>query len=98
LALENFYQEGYFTEKMVNPLIANSIPIYWGTPDVFNYINKKRVIYIQDFVNDDELLKKIIQIDNSEEEYNKIISEPIFIIEPDTIFYEFEEKIKMLFS
>lgn len=98
LALENFYQDGYFTEKIINPLIANSIPIYWGTPDVFNYINKKRVIYVQDYSNDDELLEKIIQIDSSEEEYNKILLEPIYIKEPKIIFDEFEEKIKNLFS
>ena len=98
LALENFYQEGYFTEKIINPLIANSIPIYWGTSDVFNYINKKRVIYIQDYENDDELLKKIIEIDNSEEEYNKITAEPIYIKEPTDILNDIEEKIKTLFN
>lgn len=94
LALENFYQEGYFTEKIINPLIANSIPIYWGTPDVFNYINKKRVIYIQDYKNDDELMNKIIEIDNDNEEYNKIISEPIYVKNPEEIFDELENKIK----
>ena len=98
LALENFYQEGYFTEKIINPLIAGSIPIYWGTPDVFNYINKKRVIYIQDYKNDEELMDKIIELDNSDEEYNKIISEPVFIRQPDDIFNEFEQKIKILFN
>lgn len=100
LALENLFQEGYFTEKIINPLIANSIPIYWGTPDVFNYINKKRVIYMQDFKSDDDLLKRIILLDNSEEEYNKILSEPIFIDhkKPEFIFSELEEKIKNILA
>lgn len=100
LALENFFQDGYFTEKIINPLIANSIPIYWGTPYVFKYINKKRVIYIQDYENDNKLLEKIIEIDNNDIEYNKIISEPIFLENkyPENIMEELENKIKKIFE
>lgn len=98
LALENHYQEGYFTEKIINPIIAGSIPIYWGTDDVFKYINKKRVIYVHDFKNNDELLKKIIEIDNSDEEYNNIIKEPVYIKKIEEIFSNFETNIKNLFS
>jgi hypothetical protein len=98
LALENLFQDGYFTEKILNPLIANSIPIYWGTSDVFKYINKKRVIYIPDYKNDEELMSKIIELDNSDEEYNKVVSEPIFLENkyPKNIFKEFENKVKQL--
>jgi hypothetical protein len=99
LALENFFQDGYFTEKIINPLIANSIPIYWGTHDVFKYINKKRVIYIQDYENDDELMKKIIELDNDDEKYNKIVSEPIFLENtyPEKIFKEFNYQMEKIF-
>lgn len=99
LALENFYQDGYFTEKIINPLIANSIPIYWGTSDVFKYINKKRVIYIQDYKNNEDLMNKIIELDNSDEEYNKIISEPIYIDGqiPENLFDDLDNKIRSIF-
>ena len=30
VAFENVKEEGYFTEKLVNPLLAGSVPIYWG--------------------------------------------------------------------
>jgi hypothetical protein len=25
---------GYFTEKIINPVLAGAVPIYWGAPDV----------------------------------------------------------------
>jgi hypothetical protein len=88
LALENSFKEGYFTEKMLNPLIANSIPIYWGHSDVFKYINKKRVIYIQDFETDEKLLEYIKYIDNNDIEYNKIVNENIYVEEMEPINFE----------
>ena len=79
IAMENNCIDGYFTEKIFNPLIANCIPIYWGHPSIFNYINKKRVIYIPDFNTQDELLNFIKFIDTNDYEYNKIINEPWFV-------------------
>jgi len=79
LALENTIYDGYITEKIINPILANSIPIYAGPKDVFNLINKKRVIYVYDFNNYDDLLNYIIKVDNDNNLYNSIISEEIFI-------------------
>jgi hypothetical protein len=42
--MENCDVDGYFTEKIFNPLIANCIPIYWGNKKIFNFINKKSYI------------------------------------------------------
>ena len=79
LALENGISEGYITEKLINPIIAGSIPIYCGPNDVFNIINIKRIIYVYNFSNYQELLNYIIEVDNNETLYNSIISEKIFI-------------------
>jgi hypothetical protein len=95
LAIENTTEKGYFTEKIINPIIANSIPIYGGDAHVFNYINKKRVIYINDFKNDNELLKYIQKVDQSDELYNQIVKEPAFINNRTTksILYQFKCKM-----
>lgn len=79
LALENSIKNGYVTEKLINPILANSIPIYAGPKDIFEFINKKRVIYTHDFPNYEELLKYIEIVDNDDYLYNQIINEPIFI-------------------
>ena len=45
LAIENTIKDMYFTEKLINPILANSIPIYYGTKDAFKIINKKGGFY-----------------------------------------------------
>ena len=72
IAVENKNIDGYNTEKLINPLISNSIPLYWGNDKIFKYINKKRVIYIPDYT-DEELLKKIDILDNNIDEYNNCL-------------------------
>lgn len=79
LAIENTIKEGYFTEKLLNPILANSIPIYYGTSDAFQIINKKRVIYFDDFETYDKLINYIIELSYNETKYNEILNEKIFV-------------------
>ncbi len=34
LSIENTWSDGYATEKLVNPILAHSVPLYWGASDV----------------------------------------------------------------
>lgn len=77
ISCENKDVNGYFTEKLLHPLIANCIPIYWGNVNVFDIINKKRVIYAPDFTNE-ELVERIKFLDTHSDEYEKIVQEPWF--------------------
>lgn len=38
LALENSSEPGYFTEKVVDPLLMFTIPIYWGCPNIVDFL------------------------------------------------------------
>jgi hypothetical protein len=100
LALENGIVDGYITEKLLNPLLASSIPIYAGPNDAFEIINKKRVIYIYDFTDYYDLLDYIIKVDNDDTLYNSIINEPIFIgnINLDNYEYYLKDKIMKAFG
>ena len=75
LAVENCWKEGYFTEKILLPLFAHSIPIYWGHPSVFEYINKKRVIYLSDFPTNEDLFQHLEKIMNDDALYESILKE-----------------------
>ncbi len=100
ISMENTFAPGYFSEKLLNPIIANSIPIYWGPPDVFNYFNKKRFIYIPDYTQE-ELIEKIKYLDENESEYNKIIEENIFTdkcYEPNNFISNVKDKFNKLLS
>jgi len=97
LAIENTWKEGYVTEKLINPLIANSVPLYWGHPSAFEFINKKRVIYLPDFT-DEALLTYLRNI--KEEEYEFIMKEPWYTDKgkPDIIQENLNQNIKKIFT
>ncbi len=50
---------GYITEKIFDAFVAGNIPIYWGAPDIDNYIPKECFIDRRNFINHNELYKFI---------------------------------------
>jgi hypothetical protein len=99
LALEHKMVDGYVTEKIINPLIANCIPIYWGADRVFEFINKERFIYALDY-DDSGLIKKIKEIHENADLFNEMTNKPIYCEnkDPETIFGNFKEEISKLFQ
>ncbi len=77
IAFENSSRSGYTTEKLVNSLVARTIPIYWGNPDVYKEFNEKRFINCHSYKNFDEVVDKVKEIDNNDELYLKMINEPV---------------------
>jgi hypothetical protein len=45
VAFENSAVEGYITEKLLTAFLAGAVPIYFGAPDVANYINPAAMIH-----------------------------------------------------
>ena len=84
LAIENQWLEGYFTEKLINPILAGSIPLYWGHPKVFDYINKKRVIYLPDYTHP-ELFAYLDELKDPVR-YQAILDEPCYLITKDQVW------------
>jgi len=80
IALENTKQETYITEKIINGFLSKTIPIYWGSNSITDYFNEDRFINIPN-LNDSSIniaIDKIISIINNDEEYLRIVNEPIF--------------------
>jgi len=75
VAFENTLAKGYTTEKLYQPLAANSIPIYWGNPDVAKDFNPKAFINCNDYKNFDEVINKIIELDADDEKYLQMLRE-----------------------
>lgn len=78
ISFENSSFPGYTTEKIIEPMFVNSIPIYWGNPFVAKDFNSRSFINIHDFKNFDEAINKIIEIDNNEEQYKELLLESYF--------------------
>jgi hypothetical protein len=78
ICFENRKFEKYITEKLINPLISRSIPIYWGTDYVNEIFNTNAFLRLE---NDSEqaiqnLIIKIKELDSSDEMYLQMLNEP----------------------
>jgi hypothetical protein len=77
IAFENSSRSGYTTEKLVSALVAQSIPIYWGNPNIGKEFNTRRFINCHDYESFDDVLKRVQEIDQNDELYMSIVNEPI---------------------
>ena len=66
---------GYATEKIYEPMIALSIPIYWGNPEVHKDFNTKSFINWNDYGSDEKVIERIIEIDNDDDLYMDYMKE-----------------------
>jgi hypothetical protein len=63
IAFENSSDPGYTTEKIIDPLLAGSVPIYWGNPRVLEEFDRGCLILADDFPDISELglfLKRLV--------------------------------------
>jgi hypothetical protein len=85
LAIENSRHPGYVTEKIINPMLAGSIPIYYGAPDIVQHFNPKSFIRIDDFASFEDAIQYIKQVDQNDDLYQAYLKEPWFSMSNETI-------------
>ena len=95
ICVESAINCGFNTEKIMDAFYAETIPAYYGDPDICKIFNKNAFINIADFDSIGEAVEKIIEIDNNDELYLKMLNEPIFN-EENYISRKFEEAEKFL--
>ena len=76
IAFENRVSPGYVTEKIEHPLAVGSIPIYRGSPNIGDYYNPKSFINCRDYASFDEVVERVIEIDNNPTLYREYIKAP----------------------
>lgn len=76
IAAESAKCSGYTTEKLISSMLANTIPIYWGNPQVADEFNDKSIIIASKFNSLSDLVDYIKEVDSNDELYCKIMSEP----------------------
>ena len=95
LAFENSSTSGYCTEKLIQSFAAGTIPIYWGDYSLIDGYNIESFIFIESKTDVDLAINKIIEIDNNENEYMKMLRAPIFM-DPNIYEKRKEELTKWL--
>lgn len=86
IAFENREIEGYISEKLVNPFLAGSIPIYCGAPDVSSHFNPKRFINVRNFENFDACIDEVLRLESDKQAYADMLREPCLLnneVDPD---------------
>ncbi len=76
IAFENTSAVHYTTEKICWPLLAGSVPIYWGNPEVSEYFNPEAFINCHDYDSFDRAIDRVIEVDNDDALYQKYVSAP----------------------
>ena len=79
IAIDSLVVPGFTTEKIVEPFNAHSVPIYYGDPTIEGYFNSKSFIQIKDEYDLDPLLERIIEIDQNDDEYLKMLMQNPFV-------------------
>jgi len=80
ICCENTKMETYTTEKIVNPYLGRTIPIYWGSHNIKNIFNPDSILFLEDETEEtiNKLIQKVIELDNDDEKYLEFINRPIF--------------------
>jgi len=78
IAFENCSHPGYLTEKFADAAASNTVPIYWGDPEIASVFNPKAFINCHDFQTLEEVVQRVKEIDQNEILYRKMLSEPWF--------------------
>ncbi|MEA3414151.1 MAG: glycosyltransferase family 10, partial [Nanoarchaeota archaeon] len=78
IAFENCASSGYTTEKILHPMIAKSIPIYFGNPKIEKDFNKESFLVLKSKSKKHvkELVKEVIDLDLNDEVYLKMLKKP----------------------
>ena len=69
---------GYTTEKIMEPMTVNSIPIYWGNPRIDLEFNTKSFVNYYDYNNMEDLVERIIELDKDNSKYLEMLNQPWF--------------------
>jgi hypothetical protein len=87
IAFENRSLAGYTTEKIFEPMVARSVPIYWGDPTIAQQFNPKSFLNRGDFPSDEALIEKIIELDKDDAKYLEYVRQPYFHNDQPNIYF-----------
>lgn len=79
IAIENSGIPGYSTEKIRHPFLAQSLPVYWGDPDISSVYNPDSFVNIMDFSSLEEAVEEVIRLDNDDAAYLEKVTAPFWL-------------------
>lgn len=75
LGAENTFEPDYVTEKFFQPLLAGSVPVYRGAPNVADYApGENCFIDVNAFASPGQLAEYLRHLDRNDDEYSKYLA------------------------
>lgn len=78
ISMENNREDTYITEKLINGILSNIIPVYWGSDKVHDYINKDRFLNLEDLSKTYEIINMMKYLQNNPNEWLKMVNKNVF--------------------
>ena len=101
ISFENTEHLGYTTEKLIHPMFANSMPVYWGNKNVHNDFNINSFVLADKFPDDESLVEYINTLDTNMDAYFAILEQPWFVdnkipdyVKPENVLSAIERILK----
>ena len=96
IAFENESRAGYTTEKIYQPMLSASMPIYYGNPLIRRDFNTKSFLNYHDYKNMKDFLETVKQIDTDKKLFNQYAEEPWFYNNKPSKYFNKERILKQL--
>lgn len=77
LCFESTKHQGFVTEKITDAFYADTIPVYYGSDNVSDIFNPNAFIDCSRYSSFDDVVEKIIELDNDDEMFLKMLRQPI---------------------
>lgn len=77
ICFESTSHYGFITEKITDAFFSDTIPIYFGSPNITEIFNKEAFINVADYPSLDAVVEKIKELDQDDEKYLAMLRQPI---------------------
>ena len=77
IAFENSSVQGYTTEKIMEAMVANSLPIYWGNELVGKDFNPASFVNVNDFASLEDAVQYVVDLDRDDAKYLETMRQPL---------------------
>jgi hypothetical protein len=61
IGIENFKTSHYFSEKIINPLLCSTTPVYWGCENITSYFPDNVIVLSGNIENDINIIQNILR-------------------------------------
>lgn len=100
LCFESTSHNGFITEKITDAFYSDTIPVYYGSPNITDIFNKDAFINCANYDSFDDVIEKIKELDQDDEKYLQMLRQPILVDNSyaERVFREMEDFVCAIFD